>query len=153
MSLLVVIVVLSLVTGWSFRTIARARARKQPTLPAGVRPRRRGPLTPIRVPSPPASVVPVAEPIARAFAVYGMPPGPAAPVALTGLLRRLAGVASAYVSPVTALAYLDYLPAQVSEDELVQAIQGAGYAVGAAAQRFDWRHRRGVMGVDAVPLR
>ena len=94
----------------------------------------------------------MAEPIARAFAVDGLPPGPAAPVALAGLLRRLAGVTGAYVSPVTALAYLDYWPAQVSEDELVQAIQGAGYAVGAAAPRFDWRHRRGVIGVDAVPL-
>lgn len=153
MSILVVIAVLVLVNWWAYNARARSRARRQATLTFGARPRRGGPPTLFRAPAPVASAGPAAEPIARAFAVYGLPPGPAAPAALTGLLRRVAGVASAYVSPVTALAYLDDLPAQVSEDELVQAIQEAGYTVGAAAQRFDWRHRRGVMGVDAVPLR
>jgi copper chaperone CopZ len=155
MSLLVVIAVLVLVNWWAFRARARSRARRQATLTFGARPRRGGPPTLSRAPAPAASASagPAAEPIARAFAVYGLPPGPAAPVALTGLLRRLAGVASAYVSPVTALAYLAYWPAQVSEDELVQAIQGAGYAVGAAAQRFDWRHRRAAPVAAVAPLR
>jgi hypothetical protein len=56
-----------------------------------------------------------------------------------------------YVSPVTALVYLDYLPAQVTEDELVEAIQRQGYRVGDAARRFDWRHAaQGLMG-SSVP--
>ena len=59
---------------------------------------------------------------------------------LPAVLRRLIGVTTVYVSPVTALAYLDYLPAQVTEEELVQAIGRQGYRVGDRAHRFDWRH-------------
>ena len=89
--------------------------------------------------APPAAVR-APEPVARAFPVHGLPPGRDAAVALEGVLRRLIGVTTAYVSPVTALAYLDYVAEQVTEDELVQAITRHGYRVGDAVHRFDWRH-------------
>ena len=79
-------------------------------------------------------------PVARAFPVHGLPAGRDTAATLEGMLRWLSGVTTAYVSPVTALAYLDYLPAQVTEEELVQAIGRQGYRVGDRAHRFDWRH-------------
>jgi hypothetical protein len=81
-----------------------------------------------------------AEPTARAFPVDGLGAGDAAARALEGRLRCLAGVTGVYVSARTALAYLDFLPAVVTEEQLAQAIQHAGYQVSDASRRFDWRH-------------
>jgi copper chaperone CopZ len=77
---------------------------------------------------------------AQAFPVHDLPPGRASAAVLEGLLQHVAGVTRAYVSPVTALAYVDYVPAQVTEEQLVGAMRRGGYQVGGDAQRFDWRH-------------
>lgn len=57
---------------------------------------------------------------------------------LSAKLRQLRGVIRAYVSPFTALAYVDYCPSLVSEGELIGAITGAGFSAG-APERFAWR--------------
>ena len=80
------------------------------------------------------------EPSARAFPVLGLSPGVAAARALQATLQRLSGVSRAYVSPVTALAYVSYFPDEVNEEQLVAAIRNDGYDVADAACRFDWRH-------------
>jgi hypothetical protein len=80
------------------------------------------------------------EPVARAFPVAGLGGGHDAAHALEGRLRCLAGVSGVYVSARTALAYVDFLPAVVTEEQLAQAIQHAGYQVSDASRRFDWRH-------------
>ena len=59
--------------------------------------------------------------------------------ALEAVLRRLHGVVRAYVSPITALAYLDYRTALISEEQIVGAIADAGYGVDALRRRFAWR--------------
>ncbi|HLZ71326.1 MAG TPA: heavy metal-associated domain-containing protein [Dehalococcoidia bacterium] len=59
--------------------------------------------------------------------------------ALEAVLRRLQGVVRAYVSPFTALAYVDYHATQISEAQLVGAIAGAGYRVDDRQRRFPWR--------------
>ena len=59
--------------------------------------------------------------------------------ALEAALKQLAGVVRAYVSPFTALAYVDYQPVQISEAQLVQAIAGAGYSIDERQHRFAWR--------------
>ncbi len=59
--------------------------------------------------------------------------------ALETALRRLQGVVRAYVSPITALAYLDYRTALISEEQLVGAIAAAGYRIDAHRRRFAWR--------------
>jgi hypothetical protein len=103
--------------------------------------------------TPPTLVAAVQLPVlrSRAFPLVGVRPSRAAAGSVEQLLRHLAGVTAVYVSPVTALVYLDYLPAQVTEDELVQAIQHEGYRVGDAAHRFDRRHAaHGLMG-PSVP--
>lgn len=82
----------------------------------------------------------VPEPLARAFPVQGLDHSRPAAAGLESVLRRLAGVASVYVSPLTALAYVDYFPAQIAEDQIVEAIKTNGYMVGDAHRRFDWRH-------------
>lgn len=130
-----------LVPWWAFRTRRRGRARPRAAAP----PSTGSTFIPGSVRSTPATAVPPAEPRAWACPIHGLPPACAA--ALEGILHRVTGVSGVYVSPVTALAYVAYWPAQVSEDDLVHTIQRAGYAVGAAAQRFDWRQRRS--GVDA----
>lgn len=82
----------------------------------------------------------VPEPLSRAFPVHGLSQSRDAATALEGALRRLAGIASVYVSPLTAFVYVDYFAAQVSEDQIVETIKSDGYTVGDAARRFDWRH-------------
>ena len=61
--------------------------------------------------------------------------------ALESILRRLHGVVRAYVSPYTALAYLEYHAAQISEAQLVTAIAGAGFSLDEGQRRFPWRRR------------
>jgi hypothetical protein len=140
MSNLVVFAILIVVNWWLLRTVSRYVARQRraslmsttearaghPTVPAG--------------PIATHSAVSAPEPVARAFPVHGLPPSRDSAVALEGMLRRLVGVTAVYVSPVTALAYLDYLPALVTEEQLVQAIRRDGYRVGDESHRFDWRH-------------
>ena len=92
------------------------------------------------VPDAPPAAFSAPQPVAWAFPVQGLPPGRETSAALEAVLRRVIGVTTVYVSPVTALAYLDYLPAQVTEEELVQAIGRQGYRVSDRAHRFDWRH-------------
>jgi len=58
---------------------------------------------------------------------------------LEAALRRLQGVVRAYVSPYTALAYVEYQAAQITEDQLVGAIAGAGYRLDDRQRRFRWR--------------
>ena len=82
------------------------------------------------------------EPSARAFSVSGLGTGGEDARALERRLRGLPGVAAVHVSPRTALAYVDFVPAQVTEEQLADAIRDAGYQVSATAQRFDWRHRQ-----------
>ena len=72
--------------------------------------------------------------------MQGLSTGAAAARALQATLRRLRGVSRAYVSPVTALAYVSYVPDEVTEAQLVDAIRSDGYDVADAACRFDWRH-------------
>jgi hypothetical protein len=145
MSHFLVIVSVVLLNWWSFRTVSRRLAKKRHGLatPAGEQARH-----PNAMPSVPSAVEPIAtdgviigaEPIARAFPIQGFPQGLGSAGVLEGLLRHMAGVTRAYVSPVTALAYVDYLPAQVTEEQLVGVIRGGGYLVGDEAHRFDWRH-------------
>jgi len=59
--------------------------------------------------------------------------------ALQAVLQRLRGVVRAYVSPFTELAYVDYAAAQVTENQLVEAVVDAGYRVDEQARRFAWR--------------
>lgn len=59
--------------------------------------------------------------------------------ALEEALRHLHGVVRAYVSPHTALAYVEYQEAQLTEDQLVGAVAGAGYRVDPRQRRFRWR--------------
>jgi hypothetical protein len=54
-------------------------------------------------------------------------------------LRQMPGVIRAYVSPRTALAYVDYLPSLVTELDLLGVIVAAGYRTGAPERRFAWR--------------
>jgi hypothetical protein len=140
-ALIVILVVLNL---WALRAVSRYRAaRRRPTASSPDRRQLHQPATVTAAlatdsgDEPCAAHAPQAS--ARAFPVHGLPPGPASAGVLEGLLRHVTGVTRAYVSPVTALAYVDYLPAQVTEEQLVGAIRGGGYRVGAAAQRFDWR--------------
>lgn len=58
---------------------------------------------------------------------------------LEATLRQMRGVIRAYVSPMTALAYVDYLPGIVAEVDLIGAIVGAGYRAGSPERRFAWR--------------
>lgn len=138
-SLLIVCLSLSHIS----RIIARAVARRRPAprraapAPRADHPAPRGTLS-APPDEPPAVSAP--EPVARAFPVVGLPRSRAATAALEGMLRRLAGVSAAYVSPVTTLAYLTYLPGGVTEEQITQAIRRDGYRVGDAAHWFDWRH-------------
>ena len=59
--------------------------------------------------------------------------------ALESVLQQLSGIVRAYVSPFTELAYIDYWPEQVTEDQLVDAVAGAGYSVDEQQRRFAWR--------------
>ena len=59
--------------------------------------------------------------------------------ALEAVLRRLVGVVRAYVSPFTGLAYLDYQPALLTEEQLNGAIVGAGFSIDESGRRFAWR--------------
>ncbi|MHB8574047.1 MAG: heavy-metal-associated domain-containing protein [Dehalococcoidia bacterium] len=74
-----------------------------------------------------------------AFPIDGLNGSREAAGALEAVLRQLAGVIRAYVSPITALAYIDFQPAQLSEEQLVGAIAGAGYNVDVHHRRFAWR--------------
>lgn len=76
---------------------------------------------------------------ARAFPVYGLPSGRETAAPLERMLGRLDGVTAVYVSPVTAFAYVDFRTAEVTEEQIAQAIRHGGYEVGAAERRFDWR--------------
>ena len=113
------------------RIAAPARRVHQPPVPAAP-----------TVPRGPADVaaVPAPEPVARAFPMQGVPLSREAAAGLEGMLRGMAGVTGAYVSPVTALAYLDYLPARVTAEQLAAAIRDEGYQVGDPSHWFDWRH-------------
>jgi copper chaperone CopZ len=126
----------------------RTRLRGQTRRPAAALPAAGSASGPGSVRGSLLTAVTPAEPRAWAFPIHDLPPACAA--ALEGILHRVTGVTGVYVSPVTALAYVDYWPAQVSEDDLVHTIQRAGYGVGAAAQRFDWRHRRGGVSAPAA---
>ncbi len=143
MALVPLIIVLVLLNWWSFRALARRlAARRRPAVSSadqrGTGPTARAAGATDRTGSAPESSAP--QPSARAFPVGGLPPGRAGAGVLEGLLRQVAGVSRAYVSPVTALAYIDYFPAQVTEEQLVRAIERGGYQVGIASRRFDWRH-------------
>lgn len=144
---------LLLISWWLFRflaTLAQRRAQ-QPRAPGPSAPAQR-PSALVEAPADSAthSLVPVPAFVTRAFPVSGLlPPVREHARALEVLLQQREGVTTAYVSPVTALAYLDYLPGRVTEDQLVQSIERAGYGVGDAAQRFDWRHAPAL----AVPAR
>lgn len=132
--------------GWRVaRVIAHRAARRRRTPPVSTpRASTSDPAIPV-VPNVTTSSVPVStvsapEPIARAFPVYGLGASRDAALALERMLRHLTGVTAVYVSPRTALAYLDFFPAQVTEEQLAQSIRGGGYQVGDASHRFDWRH-------------
>ena len=122
------------------RTPVRTPDRRRtivPTLPA--------------VPAASPAAIPEEEPLSCAFPVRGLQPGGPGAGALETILRRVAGVTTVYVSPVTALAYLAYLPSQVSEEQLAKVISDGGYMAEDGANRFDWQHRvRGP--ADGVPL-
>jgi copper chaperone CopZ len=139
---LTVVAILMLVSVGVFVLTARAVARRRAPLRSRSSGRTGPPATPAPSVAAPRTLDPVRFPesVARAFPVHGLPAGRDAAAALERVLRGLAGVTKVYVSPVTALAYLDYLPAEVTEDALVQAMQRQGYGVGDAARRFDWRH-------------
>lgn len=134
---------LLLINWWLFRARATRAQRQahQPHPPVAPVSEQR----PQALPETPAAAttddtVPAPAFVTRAFPVIGfVPPLRDHAGALELELQQLEGVAMAYVSPVTALAYLDYLPDQVTEEQLVQCIERAGYGVGAATQRFDWR--------------
>lgn len=91
------------------------------------------PLAPHVAPMP----LDIATPIALPIGGLGES-GERAP-ALEAVLQQLRGVLRAYVSPFTRLAYLDYEPGQVTEDQLVGAIAGAGFSVDDQRRRFAWR--------------
>ena len=79
-------------------------------------------------------------PLSRVFRINGLSPtSPGAAQSLERRLRSVEGVTGAYGSPVTAFAYVDYDESQVSEAELVRAVQGGGYQVGDARVRLPTR--------------
>src|SRR5581483_1802803 len=132
MLLLPLIIALLLVNSWSLRALARRlHARRHPAVPPPAQ-RGAGPPAGGRAASATDRTVSAPEPSAprpsaRAFPVAGLPSGRAGAGALEALLRQVAGVSRAYVSPVTALAYVDYFPAQVTEEQLVGVIERRGY--------------------------
>lgn len=131
------------------RTIARHRQARRQLRRHDSTPLPLAPVAVVPLPTV-AGAVPLPVPRSRAFPLVGVLPSHAAARSLEQLLRHLAGVTVVYVSPVTALVYLEYLPEEVAEDELVAAIQHQGYRVGDAAHRFDWRHAaHGLMGPSA----
>jgi hypothetical protein len=139
------LVIILVVAAWAaYRNLPRylARRRRGLFLPAGGPSVSRLPAPAVPVPTPGVESV-VVETVARAFPVQGLPRSRDTAVALEKMLRRVAGVTAAYVSPLTALAYLDYHPMQVTEEQIAQAILSAGYQVGDASRRFDWRHVHG----------
>ncbi|HEY8837691.1 MAG TPA: cation transporter [Dehalococcoidia bacterium] len=74
-----------------------------------------------------------------ALPVLGLSDGGERAKGLEKLLRKLTGVVKAYVSPHTGLAYVDYDPAVLTEDQIVGAISGAGYSLDETGRRFAWR--------------
>jgi hypothetical protein len=123
-----------------YRAVVRFKARRRRVPLVAMGGARTGAWSAPAVSTPPPVVVEAVESVARAFPVYGLPLRREATIALENTLRRLAGVTAVYVSPVTAFAYIDYLSAEVTEEQLVQAIRRDGYQVGDEARRFDWRH-------------
>lgn len=112
-------------------------------------------ISPARPPAPVAAplrseAVAEPEPNAVAIPVTGLAAGSTGAQALEQLLQRIDGVTSAYVSPVTALAYVNFFPERVSEAGLVEAILNGGFGAGPNAQRFDWRHSNGIEPLSAM---
>jgi hypothetical protein len=145
------VLTLMLVVNWQlFRRLSRyLAARRRAAPPPSVAKTAVRAQTPATSPSTdPVEQVP--EPSALAFPVQGLAPGYASARTLEALLQRLHGVTSAYVSPVTALAYIKYFPEQVTEEQLVAAMVGGGCSVDALAQRFDWRHSSGAEPLAAM---
>jgi hypothetical protein len=54
-------------------------------------------------------------------------------------LRQLGGVARVYVSPATDLAYVEFQPVEIQEDQLVGVMEAEGFAVGEHGERFLWK--------------
>jgi copper chaperone CopZ len=135
-----VLLVLLVVVGWRLSGVRRARrGRVWPRTP----PVDRSPSVP---PAPLVALgLPVpaqdAETSARAFPVDGLPASPERLRALQAILRRLAGVTQAYVSPVTALVYVQYTPTAITPTDVADAIRRAGYRVADETRWFDWQHR------------
>jgi hypothetical protein len=98
----------------------------------------------------PPAVAPVVAPAAgpatgveyrsRALPIEGTLLSPAAARGLEQLLRCTRGVLTAYVSPVTALAYVEYQPSVLSDAELADTLGDAGFCASDAARWFPWRH-------------
>lgn len=56
-------------------------------------------------------------------------------LAIERALERLPGVIRAAVNPLTEMAYVEYDPARVSNDEFRRAIERAGFHIGTAGIR------------------
>lgn len=120
--------------------ITRYRNRQRLAARASARPSVTAPVAPAPSLDAVSPAAPPVDTIAQVFPVFGLAGDREAAAALQATVRSWDGVVSAYVSPVTAYAYLDYRPAQVTEEQLVQALQGTGYRVGDSSRRFHWRN-------------
>lgn len=62
--------------------------------------------------------------------VGGLGPKDAGLLALDAAFARIPGIRCAYVNPTSALAYVEYEPCTVGQEQLVAAIECAGFYVG-----------------------
>lgn len=74
-----------------------------------------------------------------ALPILGLDSSSVRACALEAVLRDLHGVVRVYVSPYTALAYVEYQADHTSAEQLVGAIAGAGYHVDPRQRCFPWR--------------
>ena len=67
--------------------------------------------------------------------IFGLGCGGGGALAIERALVRIQGVARAYVNPATETAYVEYDPETVRPNELVAAVEHAGFRAGAPVQR------------------
>jgi hypothetical protein len=64
------------------------------------------------------------------LAMHGLGPKDAGLLTLEAAFARIPGIRCAYVNPTRALAYVEYEPCTVRQEQLVAAIEHAGFSVG-----------------------
>lgn len=62
-----------------------------------------------------------------ALPIVGLSCGGGGALSIERVIKRLPGVTTVYVNPMTDIAYVDYVPAQVSPVQIARAIRELGY--------------------------